>query len=68
MWSAERLVVEVDGYKTHGPRAQFERDRRKDADLMLAGYRVMRLTWHRLIREPDEVIALIAAALRIDPH
>ena len=68
VWSAERLVVEVDGYKTHGPRAQFERDRRKDADLMLAGYRVMRLTWHRLIRAPDEVIALIAAALRIDPH
>ena len=63
VWDAQRLVVEVDGYKTHRPRAQFERDRRKDADLMLAGYRVLRLTWWRLTREPDQVIAILAAAL-----
>ena len=63
VWDAQRLVVEVDGYKTHRPRAQFERDRRKDAELLLAGYRVLRLTWWRLTREPDQVIALLAAAL-----
>ena len=46
------------------PRAKFERDRRKDADLMLAGYRVLRVTWHRLDEASrDEVIALLAAAL-----
>ena len=30
---------------------------------MLAGYRVLRITWRRLTREPEQVIALIAAAL-----
>lgn len=64
VWDAQRLVVEVDGYKYHRPPAAFERDRRKDADLMLAGYRVLRITWRRLTREPAQVIALIAAALR----
>ena len=63
VWDAQRLVVEVDGYGAHGPRPQFERDRRKDADLMLAGYRVLRITWRRLTREPEQLIALLAAAL-----
>ena len=38
-WEAQRLVVEVDGLKFHSPAAKFERDRRKDGELMLAGYR-----------------------------
>jgi very-short-patch-repair endonuclease len=63
VWDAQRLVVEVDGYGSHSPRGRFERDRRKDADLMLAGYRVLRITWRRLTRESDQVIALLAAAL-----
>jgi len=64
VWDAQRLVVEVDGYRYHGTRATFERDRRKDADLMLAGYRVLRITWRRLVREREAVIALLATALR----
>ena len=63
VWEAQRLVVEVDGHKFHSTRARFERDRRKDADLRLAGYRVLRLTWRRLTREPDLVVALLAGAL-----
>jgi very-short-patch-repair endonuclease len=65
VWNAQRLVVEVDGFKYHGTHPSFERDRRKDADLTLAGYRVLRLTWRRITREPDQVIALIAGGLRI---
>jgi very-short-patch-repair endonuclease len=64
VWDAQRLVLEVDGYGSHSPRSKFERDRRKDADLMLAGYRVLRITWRRLTREPEQVIATLAAALR----
>ena len=65
VWDAQRLVVEVDGRKYHAPASQFERDRRKDGELMLAGYRVLRITWRRLTREPEQVIALIAAALSL---
>ena len=57
----------MDGHRFHSTRASFERDRRKEADLMLAGYRVLRITWRRLTREPDQVIALIAAALAAGP-
>ena len=63
VWDAQRLVVEVDGRKFHDTGPQFERDRRKDADLVLAGFRVLRFTWRRLTREPAEVVAIIAAAL-----
>jgi len=65
VWDDRRLVVEVDGHRFHSTKARFERDRRKDAELMLAGYRVLRLTWHRLTREPEQVIALLAAALAV---
>lgn len=63
VWDRQRLVVEVDGYRYHRPRAQFERDRRKDGELLLAGYRVVRITWRQLTGEPQAVVALIAAAL-----
>jgi very-short-patch-repair endonuclease len=63
VWDRQRLVVEVDGYRFHRTRAKFERDRRKDAQLLLAGYRVLRITWRQLTREPETVIATIAAAL-----
>ena len=53
VWDRQRLVVEVDGYRYHRTRAKFERDRRKDGQLLLAGYRVLRITWRQLTREPD---------------
>jgi very-short-patch-repair endonuclease/predicted transcriptional regulator of viral defense system len=63
VWDRQRLVVEVDGYRYHRTRARFERDRRKDGQLLRAGYRVLRITWRQLTREPETVIATIAAAL-----
>jgi very-short-patch-repair endonuclease len=47
-WPHARLVVEVDGYEFHKSRAQFEADRRRDAKLMIAGYRVLRVTQQRI--------------------
>ena len=65
VWDDQRLVVEVDGRKFHSTPARFERDRRKDADLLLAGYRVLRVTWRRLTKEPREVVAILAGALAL---
>jgi very-short-patch-repair endonuclease len=62
-WPAHRLVVEVDGFAYHGNRAAFERDRRKDATLTAAGYRVIRVTWRQLLDEPHAVVALLARLL-----
>lgn len=65
VWERQRLVVEVDGYRYHRTRAKFERDRLKDAQLLVAGYRVLRVTWRQLTREPERVVATIAAALGV---
>jgi Transcriptional regulator, AbiEi antitoxin/Protein of unknown function (DUF559) len=65
VWPAQRLIVELDGYEFHGKtRSAFEADRVRDATLQLAGYRVVRITWRRLEREPDAVASLLHELLR----
>jgi very-short-patch-repair endonuclease len=67
LWRAQRLVVEVDGYRFHGHRAAFERDRAKDQALVAAGYRVIRVTLRQLEYEPLAVLARIIQALSAGP-
>ncbi len=64
LWRAQRLVVEVDGHAFHAHRAAFERDRARDQVLVAAGYRVIRVTWRQLEREPLAILARIAGALQ----
>jgi very-short-patch-repair endonuclease len=63
LWPEQRLVVEMDSYAFHSTRAAFERDRRKDAALVAQGYRVIRVTWRRLLYEAEAMIAELAVAL-----
>jgi very-short-patch-repair endonuclease len=51
-----RLVVETDGWETHGTKAAFRSDRRKDAALTSAGYRVMRFTYDDVVYEPETIV------------
>jgi very-short-patch-repair endonuclease len=44
-WPDEKLAVQVDGFEFHRTRRDRERDAASDADLELAGSRVLRLTW-----------------------
>jgi very-short-patch-repair endonuclease len=61
LWPSARLIVETDGHAYHRTRLAFERDRRRDADLMLAGYRVLRITHRRLLTDPEGVARTVAA-------
>jgi very-short-patch-repair endonuclease/predicted transcriptional regulator of viral defense system len=63
LWRAEGLVVEVDGYAFHSSRNAFERDRRRDAELLLAGLRVVRLTWRDVDGDGTAAVAIVAATL-----
>ena len=56
-------MIEVDGYRFHGHRGAFERDRRKTLALAAAGYRVIRITWRQLVHEPLFVAVQLARAL-----
>ncbi len=62
-WPQEQVLVETDGYATHGHRTAFERDRARDAALHAAGYVVLRFTWLQITEEPLEVIARLAQVL-----
>ncbi len=55
VWPEQRLVVELDSLAGHGWLAAVERDRVRDADLQLRGYRVLRISWRRMHDEPDDV-------------
>jgi hypothetical protein len=63
LWRKERLIVELDGFTFHKSRAKFKSDRRLDAKMQVAGYRVLRLTQDRLVNEADVVFAEIRVLL-----
>jgi very-short-patch-repair endonuclease len=55
VWREQRLIVETDGGAAHGTTRAKRRDPVRDADLMIAGWRVWRLPYEQLFREPDAV-------------
>jgi very-short-patch-repair endonuclease len=63
LWPEQKLVVEVDGHAFHSSRPKRERDSRRDQELILRAYRVMRVTWRQITREPEALVARVAAAL-----
>jgi len=63
-WPAARFGVELDVYETHGTRQSFEDDHLRDETLKLAGVETLRITGHRLDREPQQVIERVSRLLR----
>jgi very-short-patch-repair endonuclease len=64
LWRAQRLVVETDSHRFHGTRPAFERDRRRDQRLLVAGFAVARFTWRQVVDEPLETAATLRSLLR----
>lgn len=56
VWREPRVIVETDGQRAHGTTQARRRDPIKDADLQIAGWRVMRIPSVRLFREPEAVM------------
>jgi Protein of unknown function (DUF559) len=71
LWGKQRLIVELDGGQSHRTRVAFEKDRERDRRLQVAGWRVIRVTWHQL-DDPDAVLSdlrrLLGSALTYPPH
>jgi very-short-patch-repair endonuclease len=57
------LVVEVDGRLGHSQLLDFEKDRRRDQQALVAGLRVVRFTYDQLTRHVDEVEDVLRALL-----
>jgi very-short-patch-repair endonuclease len=62
-WPQARLAVELDGWRFHKTRAQFEDDRRRDAKLTLLDIAVIRLTDRRLTAGASRTAAELRALL-----
>ena len=60
-----RVLIECDGWTYHGlDRRNFERDRARDADLIAAGWVVLRFTYRMITARPVVTASRIDAALR----
>jgi very-short-patch-repair endonuclease len=57
-----KVAVEIDGFAFHSAPAEFNRDRRRQNAIALAGWQVIRFTWVDLTEYPDRVIATVLRA------
>jgi very-short-patch-repair endonuclease len=64
LYADRRIVIELSGYEHHSTRVQTAADAERRTDLVLAGYRVIELTYDDVVRRPEWVIARIREALR----
>jgi len=67
VWHEQALIVETDGKRAHGTRRARERDPVRDAELQLAGWMVIRVTYLRLLSKPGAVEEQVRKALRRAP-
>jgi very-short-patch-repair endonuclease len=65
LWPEHRLIVELDGRKAHLRRAAFESDRARDRRLLVAGWRVIRVTYRQLEVDADALERDLRALLEI---
>jgi very-short-patch-repair endonuclease len=59
LWRDRGLIVETDGFRHHGDRSAFERDRARDAHLQSLGFRVLRFTHRQLTEKRSAVVATL---------
>jgi very-short-patch-repair endonuclease len=62
---AGRVVIECDGWATHGSRDGWTRDVTRHTLLVAAGWRPLRFTWEQVMFEPDRVLDLVLDALAL---
>lgn len=55
------LAIEVDGWAFHHQPDRFQRDRRRQNQLVTMGWTVLRFTWADLVERPGYVVATIRA-------
>lgn len=62
LYEAERLVVEVDGFRFHATPDRFIRDRRRRAHLLAHGYEVFPVTWADLTQQAEVTMERLRSA------
>lgn len=65
MWREAGLIVESDGRRFHDTHSAFQRDRWREQEFQLAGWRVIHCTWEQIEREPRRLAATIRGLLEL---
>jgi very-short-patch-repair endonuclease len=65
LWSAGQVVVEVDSYRFHASPELFASDRQRDYELLVSGYRVLRVTHDEALDDTAAVVEKIREVVRI---
>lgn len=63
-YPAQRIAIEIDGYRWHSGRARWERDLIRRNAITALGWRVLHITSTDIKRYPERVVSTIEAALR----
>jgi len=63
-WPEHRLIVETDGREHHARRRDFARDRARDAENLVRGWRTVRFTYGQVAYEARWVAGVVAALTR----
>ncbi|AQA02454.1 hypothetical protein BVC93_08400 [Mycobacterium sp. MS1601] len=58
-----KVAVEIDGLAHHSDAVTFGKDRKRQNELILMGWRVLRFTWWDLTERPDTVLSQLKAAI-----
>jgi hypothetical protein len=61
LWRPQRVIVQTDGHRFHRTRQAFERDRRLDQRLTVAGYRPVRVTWRQVESDRRSITRTLVA-------
>ncbi|MGH9075246.1 MAG: endonuclease domain-containing protein, partial [Acidimicrobiales bacterium] len=56
-WPPSRVMVEVDGFDTHGTPEALRADLARQNELVAMGWAPLRYTWQDICRRPKEVVA-----------
>lgn len=62
-WPAAGIIVETDGWATHGTRTAFGRDRRRSTALSMRGWIVVRFSYEDVVRDAGYVLETLHGLL-----
>ena len=65
LWREPKVIVETDGFATHGGRVAFARDRERDGGLRVMGYSVQRFAYRHVVDQGAFVASVVRALLGV---
>lgn len=66
LWKQGKFVVEIDGYRFHKEHVRFAADRQRDYELLVSGYKVVRLTHDEAVRDTPAALDKLRRVVQME--